>query len=141
MRLGIANDRSRPIAVISDYGQNGPMSTAAAQAAHFFDEVINHGFVWTIRDDGGFPPPANSSGERAMPFWSLESRAQKTIGSIDAYGNFTPHRLTLREFTNRWLPGLAKDGILVGVNWSGDRATGYDMKPEAVRARIGSVTG
>lgn len=117
------------------------MSTAAAQTKHFFDEVLKDRLVWTIRDDEGFPAPANSSGERAMPFWSLESRAQKVIATVDAYRNFTPHKLTMQEFTDRWLPGLEKDQLVVGVNWSGDRATGYDLKPEEVRARLGGTLG
>ena len=117
------------------------MSTSAAQAKHFFDEVLKDGQVWTIRDDAGFPAPPGSSGVRAMPFWSLESRAQKVIASVDAYRSFTPHKLTMQEFTDRWLPGLEKDGLAVGVNWSGDRATGYDLKPEEVRARLSSTEG
>lgn len=117
------------------------MSTAAAQTKHFFNEVLKVGLVWTIRDDEGFPAPPNSSGERAMPFWSLESRAQKVIGSVDAYRNFTPHKITIQEFTDRWLSGLEKDGLVVGVNWSGDRATGYDLKPQEVRARLSRASG
>jgi len=30
------------------------------------------------------------------------------------------------------LPGLAKDGIRVGLNWSGARAVGYDLEPDDV---------
>lgn len=112
------------------------MSTAAAQTKHFFNEVVKDGLVWAIHDDSGFPAPLNGSGERAMPFWSLESRAQKVIASVATYRNFTPHKLTLQEFTDRWLPGLEKDGLVVGINWSGDCATGYDLKPEEVRARL-----
>jgi len=76
-----------------------------------------------------------------MPFWSLESRAQKVIGSVDAYRNFNPHQLTIQEFTDRWLPGLEKDGLAVGVNWAGERATGYDLKPQEVRARLAGSLG
>jgi hypothetical protein len=34
------------------------------------------------------------------------------------------------------LPGLKKDGILIGVNWSGDRAKGYDIESDFVRDAI-----
>jgi hypothetical protein len=44
--------------------------------------------------------------------------------------------IALVDFRNRWLPGLASDGILVGVNWSGPRATGYDLLPDQVLARL-----
>lgn len=52
------------------------------------------------------------------------------IARVEAYRNFTPHN-----------PGLEKDGLAVGVTWSGDRATGYDLKPAEVRARLSSTLG
>ena len=116
------------------------MTVAAAQAAHFFREITLHESVWTIRDDGGFPAPKNRSGERAMPFWSLESRAARVIANVPAYHGFTIERLTLGEFVEDWLTGLERDDLLVGVNWSGARAVGYDMTPDQVRARLAAVS-
>jgi hypothetical protein len=112
------------------------MSVAAAQADRFFSEVVANGAVWAIRDSGGFPAPENGSGERAMPFWSLESRARTIIDNIPAYEGFVPVRLTLAEFVENWLPGMEKDGLLAGINWSGERATGYDMLPTELRERL-----
>lgn len=112
------------------------MNIAAPQSAAFFDEIVAHGAVWAIRDEGGFPAPRTRSGERAMPFWSLESRARKIIDSVAAYESFQTFRLTLAEFENDWLVGMEKDGLLVGVNWAGKRAVGYDMTPGDVRASI-----
>ena len=112
------------------------MSIAAPQSAAFFDEILAHGAVWTIQDDGGFPAPRTGSGERAMPFWSLESRARKIIDNVAAYEGFETFRLTLEEFESNWLAGMEKDGLLVGINWAGKRAMGYDMTPAEVRASI-----
>lgn len=112
------------------------MSIAAAQASAFGEEVVASEHVWAIRDAGGFPAPINPSGERAMPFWSCESRALSIIGKVPAYRGFVPHRLSLAEFVTRWLPRLEEDGVLVGLNWSGQRATGYDISPAAVRVWI-----
>lgn len=39
-------------------------------------------------------------------------------------------------FRDNWLSGLERDGLLVGVNWSGPYALGYDVAPKDVRARI-----
>ncbi len=76
-----------------------------------------------------------------MPFWSLESRARTIIDTVVAYDGFEPYRLSLEEFVNNWLPGMERDDLLVGLNWSGKGATGYDMTPEdvsaGIRARIG----
>ena len=37
--------------------------------------------------------------------------------------------VTRDDWLNKWLPGLESDGMLVGINWSGKGATGYDLSP------------
>ena len=112
------------------------MSISAAQASRFYQEVILHQQVWGIRDSGGFPAPLNGDGERSMPFWSLRSRAEKVISSIPAYRTFEVEEIPLTVWRTRWIDGLDRDCILVGLNWSGVRATGYDIQPLEVRARL-----
>ncbi|MFD4323904.1 DUF2750 domain-containing protein [Nocardioides sp. NPDC058538] len=112
------------------------MSVSAAQAAAFYDEVVAEGTVWTIRDEGGVPVPSSGSGLRAMPFWSKRSRAERIIESVETYEGFRVQEIPLSEFRARWLPGLARDGHRVGINWSGPRATGYDIEPDEVGARL-----
>jgi hypothetical protein len=89
--------------------------------------------VWTVEDDDGIPAPSNAEGIRAMPFWSTRSRVEKVIASVPAYAGFRSRELPLEEFRTRWLDGLERDGLLVGINWSGGRATGYDVQPRDVR--------
>ncbi|AUW42837.1 hypothetical protein CUJ84_Chr002482 [Rhizobium leguminosarum] len=134
--LNALEDRVRPIADLCLQCFDEEMSTAAAQAERFFSEVIAHGSVWSIQDGEGFPTSTNLDGETAMPFWSLESRAQKVIDNVIAYNSFRTRRIELSEFLDRWLSGLKRDGLAVGINWSGKRAIGYDMTPENVRTRI-----
>src|SRR5215831_9611475 len=112
------------------------MSQAASQASAFYHEVAKQGRLWTIKDSVGFPAPRNSSGKRAQPFWSSLARAQRIIANVPAYRDFEPHELAWSEFCERWLPGLTRDGILVGVNWSGTRAVGYDVSPAEVVANV-----
>ena len=112
------------------------MSVAAAQAASFYAEAIEGAAVWTIRDDGGFPAPKNGAGKRAMPFWSKESRALRIIKNVPAYAEFETFRIELSEFTEGWLPGLDRDGLQIGLNWSGGRAIGYDVEPNEVLDRL-----
>lgn len=111
------------------------MSVSAAQTAAFFHEIVANKQVWTLRDDKGVPTSTNS-GITSMPFWSRESRARKVAGAVAAYRGFQPHPLSLEEFTSRWLPGMEKDGVHVGINWSGKSATGFDLAPREVRKRI-----
>ena len=112
------------------------MSTSAAQAAAFFRELGADGSVWTIEDDAGIPAPVGANGERAMPFWSRESRALGVIATAPAYAGFRPREISRADFESRWLPGLAKDGLLIGVNWAGHRATGYEFSVENFLARL-----
>jgi hypothetical protein len=106
------------------------MSQASSQAWAFYRQVAATRVVWTIRDAGGFPAPMTSSGTRAQPFWSSRSRVERIIGSVPAYAGFEPYEVPWDDFCATWAPGLAKDGLLVGVNWSGKRAIGYDLEPE-----------
>ena len=63
------------------------------------------------------------------------------IGTVDAYREFELHEIPADVFLERWLPGLERDGILVGVNWAGANATGYDIGADEVRANIASCLG
>lgn len=112
------------------------MSQAAAQASTFYREVALHGSVWTIADTGGYPAPRTSSGQRAQPFWSLRSRAERVIATVPAYAGFAPEEISWSDFRDKWLTELAEEGLLVGVNWSGPFATGYDLPPAAVQQCI-----
>ena len=85
--------------------------------------------MWTLEDDKGIPAPENSEGRRVMPFWSTRSRVEKLIASVPAYAGFRPREIALDEFQSRWLDGLERDRLLVGINWSGHSATGYDVEP------------
>lgn len=118
------------------YENIGIMGISAAHTAAFFRDVRANGLVWTIHDTDGFPAPLNSEGRRAMPFWSTTSRAQRVIATAPEYSGFQTISLTSAEWQQRWLPGLHGDGVLVGINWSGNRATGYDLEPEQVLNRL-----
>ncbi|SEQ80410.1 DUF2750 domain-containing protein [Microlunatus flavus] len=107
------------------------MTVSAAQADAFYREVVEGRTVWTIRDDAGIPAPLDPFSElRAMPFWSREPRARRVVDTVAAYAGFRVDLpITLDVWCERWLPGLERDGLLVGVSWSGARATGYDTTP------------
>jgi ABC-type phosphate/phosphonate transport system substrate-binding protein len=115
------------------------MSQAGSQAWAFYREVAEKRVVWTVRDAGGFPAPKNSSGERAQPFWSSRSRVEKIIATVPAYANFEPYEISWEYFCAKWVPGLTEDGLLVGVNWSGPRAKGYDLEPGKLQEYVQNV--
>lgn len=112
------------------------MTIAAPHAAAFYREVAISRVVWAIQDAGGFPAPIGTDDRRAMPFWSSQSRALKVIESVRAYTGFTPVPIQWQTFCERWVSGLCQDSLLVGVNWAGPRATGYDVEPNEVKRNI-----
>lgn len=115
------------------------MSVSAAHATVFYDEIIRNGEVWGICDAGGIPAPLNGDGERSMPFWSLRSRAEQVIANVPDYRDFEPMAIPLEVWRTRWIDGLEGDGILVGLNWTGVRANGYDFRSAEVRTRMGAI--
>jgi hypothetical protein len=116
------------------------VSQAAPQAAAFRREVLERGEVWVVQDERGVPAPVSGDGRRAMPFWSSRARAERAADA-EQFAGCRPRRLTLREFEDRWLPGLERDGLLVGVNWTGARFTGYDVEPAMVRGWVAAPDG
>ena len=114
---------------------NRVMSASAAQADAYYREVVESATVWGVRDADGFPASETPDG-RAMPFWSLRSRAERIVANVPAYAGFEIVGLPLDEWRARWLPGLKRDRIRVGLNWSGDRATGFDLSAEDVESNL-----
>ena len=112
------------------------MSQAASQWAAFAREVAAHRRLWTVEDDVGYPAPLTSSGARAQPFWSSLSRVESIIATVPDYSVFKPLELSWEEFRDRWIPDFTKDRTKVGVNWSGPRATGYDIDAADVQTRV-----
>jgi hypothetical protein len=116
------------------------VSNASSQAWAFYREVAAKRIVWTIRDASGYPVSVTSCGHRAQPFWSSRSRVERIIRSVPAYAGFEPREIAWDEFCRKWAPGMTAHGLLVGVNWSGEQATGYNLPParlvECVRACI-----
>jgi hypothetical protein len=58
---------------------------------------------------------------------------ERIIKAVPAYAGFEPYEISWVDFVLKWVPGMTKDGYLVGVNWSGPRVVGYDLEPEQVK--------
>lgn len=110
------------------------MALSAAHTEAFRREVPGEGRVYAIRDGGGYPAPRDPDGRRAMPFWSTWSRARRVVAQAPAYRAFDIVTIPVAEWLERWLPGLERDGLLVGINWAGAGATGPDLAPAQVTA-------
>jgi hypothetical protein len=125
---GEIETRRRP----DDSWQDRSMTASAAQAEAFYAEVLRDGLVWAVSNHRGFPTAKNGDGQSAVPFWSLRSRAERIIASVDAYAGYTTESIPLDAWRERWLPDLSKEGLYIGLNWSGAHATGYDLSADDV---------
>lgn len=112
------------------------MSTSAIQLTTFCKEVAQSKIVWAIKDMNGFPAPAGTDGKRTMPFWSSQARTLHLISIASQFAGFEPVPLSWEVFCDRWLPGLEQDGLMVGVNWVGATAPGFDMHPAELKRNV-----
>ena len=112
------------------------MTQAASQAAAFYREVATLLIVWTLNDENGYPAPMTRTGRRSMPFWSSKSRVEKIIATVPAYAGFNPIGFRWEDFLAEWVPELKDANLLVGANWSGIGALGYDLEPDDVVANV-----
>jgi hypothetical protein len=117
------------------------MPQSAMQAAAFFREVARHQTIWTVRDADGYPCPLNGDGIRVFPVWSSERRVRRIIAQVPAYADFVVVAMPWSELRDEWLSELEDDGYLVGLNWTGPRAAGYDVEPQSVRDRMAYALG
>jgi hypothetical protein len=108
------------------------MSLSGAHRAAFRREAAQEGRVFTIRDGNGYPAPEGDDGHRSMPFWSKPTRAQLIVKHVSPYNGFEVVPIPVDDWLSGWLVNLEHDGLLVGVNWAGARATGYDLTPGQV---------
>jgi hypothetical protein len=115
------------------------MGQAASQATAFYREIAASRIAWTIRDSDGYPAPITASGHWAQPFWSTRARAARIVSTVAAYRGFAVEEVAWEDLRDRHLPDLAKSGLLVGVNWTGTRATGFDVDPAQLRANVEAI--
>jgi hypothetical protein len=115
------------------------MTQSAAQAAAFFHELAQHYVVWEVRDDVGSPAPITPSGQRAKPFWSSVARAKRAAGRWG--GELRAESKPLEEWRSQELPSLERDGLLVGINWTGSRLAGWDFTVHEVLNRLAHALG
>ena len=61
-----------------------------------------------------------------MPFWSDRAYAKQC--AKEDWSHYEPTPIPLPLFLERWLPGMAADGCLVGTNWNA-HLCGHEIDP------------
>ncbi|MGW1208642.1 DUF2750 domain-containing protein [Streptomyces sp. NPDC002499] len=113
------------------------MSQSGSQAAAFFRDVHRTRVVWFVRDDIGCPTSLSADGTRSLPFWSTSARARR---AAEIWGNgLRVTSMCLEDWRNRELPDVAREGLLIGINWSGPRLVGWSFTPAEVLNRLATA--
>ena len=90
------------------------MSTAAAHAAKFYEDVVRNGTVYTVDDGEGYLVfPVN--GVDVVPFWSTRSRVVAVQEAHPKYAAWAVSEEPLDEFLKETLPMLEEAGGTIGV--------------------------
>nr|WP_151770296.1 DUF2750 domain-containing protein [Streptomyces abyssomicinicus] len=110
------------------------MTQSGAQAAEFFRDARRNHRVWLVRDDNGSPTSLSEDGTRSLPFWSTSARAERAA-KIWGHG-LRADSLSLESWRDRVLPEAARDGLMIGINWSGPRLVGWSFTPAEVLNRL-----
>ncbi|MYS24022.1 MULTISPECIES: DUF2750 domain-containing protein [unclassified Streptomyces] len=113
------------------------MSQSGSQGAAFFRDVRQSGFVWFVWDDEGSPTSLSSDGTRSLPFWSTSARAQRAA-KIWGHG-LRVESMSLEDWRARELPDVAREGLVIGINWSGPRLVGWSFTPTEVLSRLAAA--
>ena len=93
--------------------------------------------VWGLKCADGWACSVSTTeagqGRNVMPFWS--DRAYAGQCSVKDWSRYEPTSIPLDMFLNRWLTGMAADGLLVGTNWSA-HLCGHEIEPAELRSVI-----
>ncbi|MBY6191406.1 DUF2750 domain-containing protein [Microbulbifer agarilyticus] len=103
----------------NDHLQSVLAQTAEERFEYFLDAVGEEREIWILinsdehflklhgEEDGGF---------EYLPIWPSSDFAEHySQNCAEDSNDLTPKSIPLPQFLNRWLPGLNKDGIEVGV--------------------------
>jgi hypothetical protein len=106
-----------------------------ANCERFLDHIQESGQVWSLSSDDGWVvvDSAEFEDSEVMPFWSDESYAQ--LHCVDQWAHFKPAAISLEDFIDDWLTGMAEEGVLVGPNWNAD-LEGLELEPDEMLQRL-----
>ena len=111
------------------------MSVSAAQATTFYEQAVRDGRVFTFEAPDGLLVFLIRDVE-VVPFWSSRGRLDKIQKEKPKYASYGIQETPFDEFYSKTLPWLEEQGIHIGVNWSGESLTGYDLSVSDLRANL-----
>ncbi len=100
----------------------------------FIKRVLKSQIVWGLKNKVGWAvAPSNDDDKTIMMFWS--DRAYAAQCAKEEWSDYEPTAILLEKFLAAWLPGLDKDGMLVGTNWNA-HLIGLEVSPQQLREEL-----
>lgn len=86
--------------------------SAEQRYGYFIDHALEQGQLWGLASAAGWLILPDGD-EEQLPVWPHEALAAQW--ATGEFGDCTPKAVALAEWLERWLPGMAADGLLVAV--------------------------
>src|SRR5688500_17655473 len=80
---------------------------------HFVKRVADWQAVWGLKGARGWVSAGDTTGRECMPFWPHRRYAEAL--ATGEWADSEPTEIALADFTEKWLPGMERDGLLVAV--------------------------
>lgn len=101
----------------------------------FIEGIKASGEVWGVTTPEGWVVCDSEEYEETdvIPFWSNSEDAKAQCA--DEWAEYEVKSISLAVFAERWLTGMAEDGVLVGPNWNAEME-GLEVEPEAIAEQL-----
>jgi hypothetical protein len=97
--------------------------------AHFVSRVADFEEVWSLHSSGGWVTMGDGAGHKCIPVWPHKRYAESFIRND--WFQAEAKMIELDAWMERWLPGIAHDGMYIAVfPVLGDRQEGVVVPPQ-----------
>lgn len=90
--------------------------------SQFLSDVKPSQELWALQDsaseDWVVLDSPNFENTEVMPLWSTEKLAKEHC--VEEWSDYAPAKISLAEWLEFWVEDLNEDGVIIGINWSGD---------------------
>lgn len=101
----------------------------------FLQEVLRDEKVWVLQNDEGMACQSSMEYEGAMCvlFWSNCVRADEE--REEDFQELEAESISLFEFIFQWLPNMAEEGVICGLNWYSGEG-GLEVEPQDIKNHL-----
>lgn len=99
-----------------------------ANSLRFIDQTVASGEAWLLSSPEGTAVCESDEFEDTDVILFFSTLADARLVQAKLFPGHKPEKIALFDLLFRWLPGMAKDGVLVGPNWTSD-LLGQEMEP------------